>query len=291
MCIMEDFLWDWVEFVTYPSVIWSTIGLAILSPWVEAAEWAQQIEPRRIRYTIEERWEGFLKGVEIILYDPLKVIGSFAIMLYDGVILVTLGLGFSLWTIWEESLYAWEGFFWTLDLAYQISNAFILHFDHVADYFVTKKESTIPFLIFWPLYFVFYYPFLLMDTWWQTDIMYHRTSLNMIVNYAESINGTYRYGMGYMPTLTEDKKPLTTGLNRADEGKFFSKIVGDEDLRNSENLAPLSQYKNTDYYNQLLLYKTMQTPLVGRTGFDCSVGEDGKRPLCAKGYCCGSNVN
>jgi hypothetical protein len=56
MCIMEDFLWDWVEFVTYPSVIWSTIGLAILSPWVEAAEWAQQIEPTRIRYSIEKRW-------------------------------------------------------------------------------------------------------------------------------------------------------------------------------------------------------------------------------------------
>lgn len=163
---MADYLWDWVEFVTYPSVVWSTIGLALLSPWMEAAEWAQQIEPTALRYTIEERWNGFLKGLEMTFYDPLKLIASFGIVIYNGVLLLGIGIGWLLWATWEESVYMWEGIGWTLDLCYQISNAFILHFDHVAEYFKSKKESTIPFLIFWPLYFLFYYPFLLMDTWW-----------------------------------------------------------------------------------------------------------------------------
>lgn len=119
-------------------------------------------------------------------------------------------------------------------------------------------------------------------------MMDYRTSLNMIVNYAQTINGVDRFGIGYMPTLTEDKKPLTTGLNKADEGNLFSKIVGNEDLRDSENVYALKQ---TDDLDELLLYRAMQTPLVGKTGFDCSADENGKRPKCAEGYCCGSTIN
>jgi len=144
----------------------------------------------------------------MIFYQPLKVIASLAIAVYNGSIIFGIGIGYTAWAAWEESLYMWEGIAWTLDLSYQISNAFVLHFDHVAEYFKSKKNATIPFLIFWPLYFIFYYPYLLMDVWWQTDVMDFRMSLNMIVDYAQNINGVGTYGLGYMPTLTEDKKPL-----------------------------------------------------------------------------------
>ena len=103
----------------------------------------------------------------------------------------------------------------------------------------------------------------------------------------ETIDGEkYRYG--YMPTLTEDNEPLETGLNKSEEGNLFSRIIGDVEVRDSENRAAHLQTEATD---ELMLYRAMQTPLPGKTGFACNADADGVRPTCAEGYCCGSTVN
>ena len=165
-CIMEDPIWDWVEFLTYPVLVWSTMGMAFLGPWTEVAQYIQQVNNGELRYPIEMRWDGFVNGLGLVFYDPLKVIASLFIELYNGAILFGIAFGYTFWAGWEEFVYLLQGLLWVLDLGYQISNTFILHFDHVADWFNQKSGITIWFLIFFPFYVVWYYPYLLMDWWW-----------------------------------------------------------------------------------------------------------------------------
>ena len=57
-----------------------------------------------------------------------------------------------------------------------------------------------------------------------------------------------------MPTIPKDKKPLSSGLNKAQEAAFFSRVISDKDIRNSENL---DAHLASETSNEMMLYRAI----------------------------------